>query len=157
VTGLSKAELNALVEEAIVDCYDEDEQLTGFANMVDNDLEVPFKTMVLGIVVTVTGITHTSHGLVADCVRGRHKQAIHVLDLPMPSRPRKVPSGSQHTGTGHDRRRARMSEYQDYKFLAHCERGPSRRSSAGRLPRPRSLSGNGKCSVIRPVRGRGMT
>ncbi len=78
-----------MVEEATIDCYGEEEQLTGIATMVEENLEVPFATTVLGTVVTVTGITHTSHGLVADCVRGRHKQAIHVLDLPLPEPPPK--------------------------------------------------------------------
>lgn len=89
MTEPSKAELSAMVEEAIIDCHDEEEQLTGFADMFEENLEVPFATTVLGIMVTVTGITHTSHGLVADCVRGRHKQAIHVLDLPLPEPPPK--------------------------------------------------------------------
>src|SRR5260221_14005392 len=35
-----------------------------------------------------------------------------------PSRPRKAPSGSRHTGTGHGRERGQMSEYQYYEFLA---------------------------------------
>ena len=89
MTGPSKAELYAMIEEATVDCYEEEEQLTGFANMLEENLEVPFATTLLGITVTVTGVTHTSHGLVADCVRGRHKQAIHVLDLPLPEPPPK--------------------------------------------------------------------
>lgn len=84
MTGPSKAELNAMVEEATIDCYDEEEQLTGLASMVEENLEVPFTTTLLGITVTVTGVTHTSHGLVADCVLGRHRQAIHLLDLPLP-------------------------------------------------------------------------
>ncbi len=84
MTGLSKAELAAMVAEAIIDCYDEEEQLTGLATMVEDNLEIPFETTVLGITVTVTGVTHTSHGLVADCARGRHQQAIHLLDLPLP-------------------------------------------------------------------------
>ena len=44
MTGLSKAELNALVAEAIVDAYDEDEQLTGFAALIEDNLDVPFGT-----------------------------------------------------------------------------------------------------------------
>jgi hypothetical protein len=87
VTGLSKAKLDAMVEEAVVDCYDEEEQLTGLAAMVEDNLKVPFQTTVLGATVTVTGVTHTSHGLVADCARGRHRQAIHLLDLPLPEPP----------------------------------------------------------------------
>lgn len=87
MTGPSKAELNAMIEEATIDCNDEEEQLTGFATMVEESLEIPFATTLLGITVTVTGVTHTSHGLVADCVRGRHQQAIHLLDLPLPEPP----------------------------------------------------------------------
>lgn len=87
MTGLSKAKLDAMVEEAVVDCYDEEEQLTGLAAMVEDNLKVPFQTTVLGATVTVTGVTHTSHGLVADCARGRHRQAIHLLDLPLPEPP----------------------------------------------------------------------
>ena len=78
-----------MVAEATIDGHDEDEQLSGFANMVEENLEVPFATTVLGIMVTVTRVTHTSHGLVADCVRGRRKQAIHLLDLPLPEPPPK--------------------------------------------------------------------
>jgi Calcium binding len=89
MTGLSNAELDAMVEEATVDCHDEDEQLTGFASMVEDNLEFPFETTVLGMTVTVTGVAHRSHGLVADCVRGQRKQAIHVLDLPIPEPPPK--------------------------------------------------------------------
>lgn len=89
MTGLSEAELDAMVEEATVDCYDEEEALTGFAALVEENLEVPFETTVLGVTVTVTGVTYTSHGLVADCARGRHLQSIHVLDLPFPDPPPK--------------------------------------------------------------------
>jgi len=89
MTGLREAELYAMIEEATVDCNDEEEALTGFATLVEDNLEVPFETLVLGVTVTVTGVTHTSHGLVADCARGRHRQAIHVLDLPLPEPPPK--------------------------------------------------------------------
>jgi hypothetical protein len=87
VTRLSKAELDAMVDEAVIDCNDEEEQLIGIATLVEDNLEVPFQTTVLGVTVTVTGVTHTSHGLVADCARGGHRQAIHVLDLPLPEPP----------------------------------------------------------------------
>ena len=90
MTGLSEAELDAMVEEATVDCYDEEEALTGFATLVEENLEVPFETTILGVTVTVTGVTHTSHGLVADCARGRHRQPIHVLGLPFPDPPPKA-------------------------------------------------------------------
>ena len=92
MTGLSKAELNTLVAEAIVDAYDEDEQLMGFANLIEENLDMPFKTTVLGVKVTVEGVTHTSHGIVADCVHGKHQQAVHILDLPLPEPP---PGGAE--------------------------------------------------------------
>jgi hypothetical protein len=47
------------------------------------------KAELLGVTVTVTGVTPTSHGLVADCARGRRRQAIHLLDLPLPQPPAK--------------------------------------------------------------------
>jgi hypothetical protein len=34
VASLSNAELDALVAEAVVDCYDEDEQLSGLFTMI---------------------------------------------------------------------------------------------------------------------------
>jgi hypothetical protein len=78
-----------MVREATIDCHDEEEQLTGFATMIEEYLEVPFQTTVLGIPVTVTRVTHASHGLLANCVHGQHRQAIHVLDLPLPEPPPK--------------------------------------------------------------------
>ncbi|MGH3199046.1 MAG: hypothetical protein ACRDNT_24690 [Streptosporangiaceae bacterium] len=87
VTELSTAELNAMVEEATIDAHDEDEQLSGFYDMIEDNLAVPFETTVLGVTVTVDGISQTSAGIVANCVRGEHRQAMHVLDLPLPVPP----------------------------------------------------------------------
>ena len=41
---LSEKELDALVEEATVDAYNEEEQLSGFAVMIEDNLEIPFET-----------------------------------------------------------------------------------------------------------------
>jgi Calcium binding len=87
VPELSDEELDALVEEATVDAYGDDEQLTGFAVMIEDNLEVPFETTVLGVPVTVQKVTQSESGIVADCVRGGHHQAISVLDLPLPKPP----------------------------------------------------------------------
>ena len=51
---LSKAALDRLVEEAIVDCYNESEQATGLYTMIEEHLKVPFETEVLGVPVKVT-------------------------------------------------------------------------------------------------------
>lgn len=60
--------------------------------MIGDNLEVPFETMVLGVTVTVQKITQTESGIVANCVRDGHHQAISVLDLPLPEPP---PKGSE--------------------------------------------------------------
>lgn len=59
----------------------------GFVALIEDNLETPFETTVPGVAITVTGVTHTSHGVVADCARGKHRQAIHLLDLPLPQPP----------------------------------------------------------------------
>ncbi len=52
-TRLSKARLDRLVEEAIVDCYNESEQVTGLYTMIEDNLALPFETTVLGVPVAV--------------------------------------------------------------------------------------------------------
>jgi len=44
------------------------------------------------VTVTVQKIIQTESGIVADCVRDGHRQAISVLDLPLPEPP---PKGAQ--------------------------------------------------------------
>lgn len=56
---LSKARLDELVEEALVDAYGESKQVTGFYTMMENDLRLPFETDILGITVLVGGIDIT--------------------------------------------------------------------------------------------------
>jgi hypothetical protein len=89
---LTQADLDELVEEAVVDAYDEDEQLTAFYTMIDGNLALPFTTRVLGAEVTVAGVDLTEGGIVAVCVRGTHRQPIPILDLPLPVPP---PPGSE--------------------------------------------------------------
>jgi hypothetical protein len=51
VRELNEAELDALIDEATVDAYSEDEQLAGFAVMIGDNLAVPFETTILGVTV----------------------------------------------------------------------------------------------------------
>lgn len=81
------ATLEAMIEEATVDAYNDDEQLTGLFTMLEEQLVVPFTTTVLGVEVTVTKVDLTDHGIVAICVQGRHRQRIDLLDLPLPVPP----------------------------------------------------------------------
>ncbi|MDQ3576522.1 MAG: calcium-binding protein [Actinomycetota bacterium] len=82
----NQAALAALIAEATVDCYDDSECVTGFHTMLDDNLVVPFQTMMLGVDVTVTSLdlTEDEH-IVAVCSRGRSKQRVPILDLPLPT------------------------------------------------------------------------
>jgi hypothetical protein len=92
VSSLSRAELDALVAEAVVDAYNDDEQLTGLYTMIEDKLVVPFTTQVLGAEVTVRRVDLRHGEIVAICQRGRTRQVIGILDLPLPDRP---PKGAQ--------------------------------------------------------------
>ncbi|WP_207919530.1 hypothetical protein [Micromonospora sp. KC207] len=79
------AALEAMIEEATVDAYGDDEQLTGLFTMIEEHLAVPFTTTVLGVEATVRKIDLTADSIVAVCARGRHRQRIDLLDLRLPS------------------------------------------------------------------------
>ena len=89
----SKPRLRDLIDEAMVDAYCEEEQRTGFFTMLEEHLAVPFDTEILGIRIAVKGIELTDDGqIVAVCARGRLRQRISILDLPLP---RPVPAGAE--------------------------------------------------------------
>lgn len=89
----SKAKLAALIEEAIIDAYSESEQRVGFYTLLDERLKTPFDTEILGVTVTAERIDMTDHEqIVVICRRGRSRQRIPVLDLPLPN-PR--PAGAE--------------------------------------------------------------
>ena len=91
--SLSKAQLDAMVEEATVDCYNEDEQATGLFTLIEDNLAVPFATEVLGVSVTVESVDLTDASqIVAICTRDRARQVIPIVDLPLPTPP---PEGSE--------------------------------------------------------------
>jgi hypothetical protein len=81
------AALDAMIEEATVDAYNDDERLTGLFAMIEEHLVVPFTTTVLGVEVTVKMVDLSGDSIVAICVRGRDRQQIGLLDLPLPAPP----------------------------------------------------------------------
>ena len=84
--ALSKAKLEAMIEAATVDCYNESELVTGWLTVIQDNLGAPFETCVLGVQVTVERIDLDGAGqIVAVCARGRDRQALPILDLPLPS------------------------------------------------------------------------
>src|SRR5438270_918867 len=83
---LSERTLAAMIEEATVDCYNESEQIMGWFTMIEDNLEVPFETTVLGVQVTVERVDLTqSEQIVAICRRGDEHQSLPILDLRLPT------------------------------------------------------------------------
>ena len=79
------AHLDKLIEEATVDCYNESEEVTGIFTMLEENLAVPFATGMLGVEVTVERVDLNKAGeIVAVCRRGRERQRVPVIDLPLP-------------------------------------------------------------------------
>lgn len=82
----NKAKLEKLIEEAVVDAYNETEQAVGFLTMMQEHLEVPFSANVLGVEVVVEKVDMTRDGrIVAVCRRDNIRQRIGILDLPLPT------------------------------------------------------------------------
>jgi hypothetical protein len=91
--GVSKARLNELVEEALVDANGESEQVSGFYTMLENDLHLPFETQILGVTASVESIDITEDDQpVAVCRKGKTQQRISLSELPLPSPP---PEGAE--------------------------------------------------------------
>jgi len=87
-TSLTAAKLDKMIEEATVDCYSDSETLIGLYTMAEEHLDLPFETEVLGMVVTVERIDLTEASeFVAICTRGPTRQAIPILELPLPVPP----------------------------------------------------------------------
>jgi len=90
-TALSPRQLDKLIEEATVDCYDEEEQASGFFSVIEENLALPFATGILGVEASVVAIEMDDDGrLDAVCERDGERQRISLTNLPLPSPP---PSG----------------------------------------------------------------
>jgi Calcium binding len=91
--SLGKAKLEALIEKAIVDAYDEDEQKVGLLTMMQEHLSLPFSVSILGVEAIVEKVDMTRDGrIVAICRRDGVKQRIEILDLPLP---KPAPAGAE--------------------------------------------------------------
>jgi len=78
-TEASNAELDALIQEATADAYDESEQMTGFHRMLDENL---------GLRLDWTD----DNQIAAIGTRGKSSHRIAILDLPLPKPP---PEGAE--------------------------------------------------------------
>ncbi len=85
---LARSTLDRLVEEAIVDAYGESEQRVGLLSMIQMNLVCPFTTEILGTSACIERVDlNDADEIVAVCRRGRERQTIPILDLPLPSPP----------------------------------------------------------------------
>ena len=91
--GLSDERLAEMIEEATVDAYGPSEQVSGFDTMLEEHLDCPFTTKVLGVEVTVERVDLTGREeIVAICTRGRERQSIPILELHIP---KPAPEGAE--------------------------------------------------------------
>ena len=133
-----KTRLDRLIEEAIVDAYGESEQAVGLYTMIEEHLALPFETMVLGVPVTVVRVDLTQRDeLVAVCRRAGVRQAVPILDLPLPSR---RPAGAEWIDAYRRWARGRL-----IRVPLHPRHGTA---AAGSATRPRCLT-QIKNSVVR--------
>jgi len=78
-----------LIADAIVDAYGDDEQRVGFLTMLEDRLDMPFEVQILGSSATVERIDEKDYQIAAICRSGRFRQAIPILELPLPHPPPK--------------------------------------------------------------------
>ncbi len=74
-------QLEALIEEAIVDAYDEYKQRIGFLTMIQDNISVPFKAKLNGDEVTVIEIDGTDRVIKAIIKENGKKYPVDILDL----------------------------------------------------------------------------
>ena len=77
-TSQADPELDSLIAEITIDCYDEDEALSAFENAFDEESSFPIPAVVVGEDVEVLSIG-TSNGrreLIATCQRAGHHHHI---------------------------------------------------------------------------------
>jgi hypothetical protein len=101
--SVSKARLEKLIEEAVVDAYTEQEQEVGLLTMIQEHLVVPFSVDILGVEVIVEKVDMTRDGrIVAVCRRNNIRQRIGILDLVLPT---PAPAGAEWIAAYHHWRR----------------------------------------------------
>lgn len=90
---IGKRRLEEMIEEATVDCDNDSERLMGWFTMIDENLTLPLETTVLAVPVSVERVDLDRSGqIVAICRRGRDRQSLPILDLPLPTPP---PDGAE--------------------------------------------------------------
>ena len=99
--SLCKAKLEALIEEAVVDAYSEDEQKVGLLTMMQEHLALPFSVSILGVEATVEKVDMTRDGrIVAVCRRDGVSRELKSLICHCRSPHQQGRNGLRHTAIG---------------------------------------------------------
>ena len=82
-------ELDNLIADITVDCYDEEEQLTAFENAFDEDANFPCPGVVVGEDVEVLSVAtrNNRRELIATCRRGGRRYELALLDIDLHADP----------------------------------------------------------------------
>ena len=82
-TSQTDPELDSLIAEITIDCYDEDEALSAFENAFDEKASFPLPAVVVGedIEVLSVGMSNGRRELIATCQRAGHRHHIALLDI----------------------------------------------------------------------------
>lgn len=78
---MSHKNLDDLIEEATIDCYDDQESRVGFLTMIQDNLVVPFSAILRGKTVTITEIDGDDRVIKAFIKGGDKIFSVDVLDL----------------------------------------------------------------------------
>lgn len=78
-------ELEELIEEAIVDAYDEYEQRVGFETVIQDNVSVPFTAKLAGDEVTISKIDGDDRVIKAFVKKGGKSYPVDILDLEIDS------------------------------------------------------------------------
>jgi hypothetical protein len=86
-TSQADAELDGLIAEITVDCYNNDEALTAFENAFDEQTSFPIPGLVVGENITVlsVGTINGRSELIATCQRAGKRHQIALLDINIPA------------------------------------------------------------------------
>lgn len=84
MSTLSSAELDALIEELTIDCYNDDEQLTGLLTGAEEALVIGEVATIAGTEITIVAVDCPSdirRGLTAVCERDGQRFELSLADL----------------------------------------------------------------------------
>lgn len=82
-------EIDSLIADITVDCYDEEEQLTAFENAFDEDANFPCPGVVIGEDVEVLSVAtrNNRRELIATCRSGGRRYELALLDIDLHADP----------------------------------------------------------------------